>query len=322
VNILANAVIIILIAYTGYIGFKRGMVLVGLELISFFIATVVAVAAYQPLGDLLHNGIQVTTALGNIAAFIIAWTITEVSCALAIRFGLLPHIGHDIHLSTVNRIGGSILGAFKASALITLALVVFGGLPVPANIKQPVMQAFMPTQLLAASGDLPRAFGSGLAQDLTDSFNFFTVPAEPESDKRIDLGYTTTKVVIDSRAENDMLVMLNNERTSRGLKALTMNTEARAVARVYSADMFARGFFSHVDPDGKNPFDRMKAGGVKYASAGENLALAPTLKQAHDGLMKSPGHRANILSAEYRTVGIGIMDGGPYGLMITQDFTD
>ena len=62
-------------------------------------------------------------------------------------------------------------------------------------------------------------------------------------------------------------------------------------------------------------------GGRKNA-AGENLALAPTLQLAHDGLMKSPGHRANILSTNYRTVGIGIVDGGPYGLMVTQDFTD
>jgi uncharacterized protein YkwD len=94
------------------------------------------------------------------------------------------------------------------------------------------------------------------------------------------------------------------------------------VARAYSADMFARGYFSHLDPDGKSPFDRMRAGDVEFGTAGENLALAPTLKLAHQGLMNSPGHRANILKPEYRTVGIGIVDGGAYGLMVTQDFTD
>ena len=84
--------------------------------------------------------------------------------------------------------------------------------------------------------------------------------------------------------------------------------------------MFARGYFAHVSPDSLSPFDRMKAAHVRYITAGENLALAPTLPLAHKGLMNSPGHRANILQPLYRRVGIGILDGGMYGLMITQNF--
>jgi uncharacterized protein YkwD len=94
------------------------------------------------------------------------------------------------------------------------------------------------------------------------------------------------------------------------------------VARAYSTKMLAEGFFSHVDRQGNTPFDRMTAGDVEYKSAGENLALAPTLLMAHQGLMNSPGHRANILKAEYGTVGIGIIDAGAHGLMVTQNFTD
>ena len=67
---------------------------------------------------------------------------------------------------------------------------------------------------------------------------------------------------------------------------------------------------------------RTEIGGVTYDTAGENLALAPSLNQAHTGLMNSPGHKAIILSLNYHTVGIGIVDGGPYGIMVTQDFTD
>ena len=321
-TVLIDILIILVIGYSGYTGYRRGLVLLGFELVSFFIATVAALAAYQPLGGVLRSALHVTTALGNIAAFIMLWTVIEVSCAVAIRYLVLPHIAHDVHLSRVNRLGGSILGAFKSAALITLAIIIFGSLPISPAAKRPVMQALVPTELVAASGDLPKAFGSGLAQDLTDSLNFFTVPAEPENEKRINLGYTTTKVITDPQAEADMLVLLNHERTSRGFKPLTLNTGARTVARAYSTDMFARGYFSHINIEGKSPFDRLKAGGVKYGSAGENLALAPTLQLAHDGLMKSPGHRANILSPAYRTVGIGIIDGGPYGLMVTQDFTD
>jgi len=203
-----------------------------------------------------------------------------------------------------------------------LGLIIFAGLPLTPNTKSPVTKAFVAKQFLALSGNLPSRLEGGILGDLDKSLTFITITSDPESEKRIDLGFTTTNVSVDAKDEAAMLVLLNHERTTRGLPALTLNDKARAVARTYSADMFARGFFSHINPEGKTPFDRMKAGGVKYGSAGENLALAPTLQLAHTGLMNSPGHRANILSPDYRTVGIGIVDGGPYGLMVTQDFTD
>jgi uncharacterized protein YkwD len=117
-----------------------------------------------------------------------------------------------------------------------------------------------------------------------------------------------------------MLDLINNERTSRGLKPLEADPELTEVARRHSADMFARGYFSHYTPEGEDPFDRMKDAGVKFRTAGENLALAPTLQIAHTGLMNSPGHRANILRPQFGRVGIGIMDGGRRGIMVSQEF--
>jgi uncharacterized protein YkwD len=59
---------------------------------------------------------------------------------------------------------------------------------------------------------------------------------------------------------------------------------------------------------------------VRFLIAGENLALAPSVPLAHAGLMNSPGHRANILRRQFGRVGIGIMDGGAHGLIVTQKF--
>ena len=92
------------------------------------------------------------------------------------------------------------------------------------------------------------------------------------------------------------------------------------VARKHSGDMFARGYFAHDTLEGRSPFDRMKADGVSFQAAGENLALAPSLQVAHNGLMNSPGHRANILGKDFGRAGIGILDGGMRGLMVTQNF--
>lgn len=321
-SLIVSLVIIAALIFSAFSGSRRGLVLIGLELISFVIATVLALAVYHPVGALLKSLAHISVSLSNVAGFVVVWVITEVTCALLIRFFLLPHLTRHLQLSIINRIGGSVLSVVKTAAIITLGLAIFAGLPLTPNTKGPVTQSFVAKQLLASSGNLSSKLADGLGRDLSNSLTFFTITSDPESEKRIDLGFTTTNVSIDAKDEVAMLVLINRERTTRGLSALTLNDKARAVARTYSTDMFARGFFSHINNEGKNPFDRMKAGGVKYGSAGENLALAPTLQMAHTGLMNSPGHRANILSPNYRTVGIGIVDGGPYGLMITQDFTD
>jgi uncharacterized protein YkwD len=117
-----------------------------------------------------------------------------------------------------------------------------------------------------------------------------------------------------------MLVLVNQERTKRGLRPVKADPEMTRVARAHSIDMFARGYFSHYSPEKKDPFDRMRQAGVKFLTAGENLALGRTLKICHEGLMNSPGHKANILNPSFGRLGIGIMDGGIYGLMISQEF--
>jgi uncharacterized protein YkwD len=116
--------------------------------------------------------------------------------------------------------------------------------------------------------------------------------------------------------------MINEERAKEKLKPLVFDPELVVVARAHSDDMFKRGYFAHINPEGKNPFDRMKDAHVRFMTAGENLALAQTLEIAHKNLMHSPGHRANIMNPAFGRVGIGIMDGGFYGLMISQEFRE
>ena len=82
--------------------------------------------------------------------------------------------------------------------------------------------------------------------------------------------------------------------------------------------MYRDGFFAHGSPRSGNVATRVEGAGIAYRVLGENLALAPTLPGAHEGLMNSPGHRANILGS-YSSVGIGAVR-GPLGLVIVQVF--
>jgi len=157
-----------------------------------------------------------------------------------------------------------------------------------------------------------------LAEAIAKTFNFLTI--RPQSDERVELPYKVSDTRPRPDLEARMLQLVNAERIAAGLKPLAPDPELTEVARRHSADMFARGYFAHDTPEGLTPFDRMRAADVRFLTAGENLALAPTISVAHSGLMNSPGHRANILRREFGRVGIGVMDGGMRGLMVSQEF--
>ena len=131
---------------------------------------------------------------------------------------------------------------------------------------------------------------------------------------------TIPLIYSDSSEENYMLNLINNERLSQGLKPLTMNLSLASAARFHSQDMVDRNFFNHVNPDGLNPSDRARNAGYNFIALAENICGNPSIDAGHSSLMNSPTHRANILNPSFREIGIGIVDGGPYGKMITQLF--
>lgn len=118
-----------------------------------------------------------------------------------------------------------------------------------------------------------------------------------------------------------MLDLVNQERAKAGLKPLQMDLQLVKLARMKAQDMIDNRYFSHTSPTYGSPFEMMKSHGVQYRTAGENLAGAPTVDTAHNNLMNSPGHRANILNSNFSKAGIGVVSGGPYGKMFVQLFT-
>jgi len=156
----------------------------------------------------------------------------------------------------------------------------------------------------------------------TQSLLFVITPA-PTSKETTKLSFPVEIKLVESPVdEGKMFELLNKERIEAGLKPLEWDPEIVPVARAHSRDMFVRSYFSHYNPEGESAFERMDKAGLKFLAAGENLAYAPTVEIAHQGLMNSPGHRDNILRKEFGRVGIGVIDGGIFGKMFTQNFAD
>jgi uncharacterized protein YkwD len=120
---------------------------------------------------------------------------------------------------------------------------------------------------------------------------------------------------------SDMLMRVNQERTSRGLSVLIFSEELAIVAETHSIDMANRDFFDHINPDGDGPENRRIAAGIS-TGVGENLAKAPTIEVAHTSLMNSPPHKENILTPRWERMGIGISEHQDGSLLVTQLFAE
>lgn len=121
-----------------------------------------------------------------------------------------------------------------------------------------------------------------------------------------------------------MLRYLNRDRRRQGCSSVRMQEDLRTVARKHSLDMAEKDYFDHVNQQRQAPHDRLRLAGVTDVVSGENLAKIggypnPTQK-AEQGLMESPGHRANILNRAYNAVGIGIIQDRRGVYYFTQNF--
>ncbi len=123
-----------------------------------------------------------------------------------------------------------------------------------------------------------------------------------------------------SEMEQQMVDLVNSERSKNGLSPLTVDLELARVAEIKSQDMAENNYFSHNSPTYGSPFDMMKDFGIDYLAAGENLAGNSSVEGAHTGLMNSSGHRKNILKPEFTHIGIGIRPSDKYGYLFTQMF--
>ncbi len=112
-----------------------------------------------------------------------------------------------------------------------------------------------------------------------------------------------------SSIDSDEVVRLVNiERTSRGLKPYRTESKLGASAQLKVDDMIAKNYFEHVSPSGQSVSDLVRKTGYEYIAIGENLAKgdfasASALVKAW---MDSPGHRANILSEKFVDIGVAI----------------
>lgn len=313
-----DVLILVAIAFFGWLGTRSGLLVGLLELAGLVVSLVVPLLTYVPAGGLLVS-LGVPRVYSGAVAFLAIWLIvTNIYFFAARRF--YRRVPREVKMLRVNRALGVLPGIVRGVVLVTLFLAIATSLPVTL-VSDPVVDDSVIAQPLIQSAVVITAYAADIfGEAVQTALGFLTI--HPEAEEVVRLPFKVPDPTIDPEAETEMLRLLNQERTSRGLVALSMDPAIRAVARAHSVDMFRQGYFAHTSLDGTSPFERMRRGNVRFAGAGENLALARSVQIAHAGLMRSPGHRANILRPQFRRIGIGAATSRRHGTMFTQNFAN
>ena len=315
---LLDLLLVVLIVLNLLNGYRRGFILGVLDLAGWVLSLLAGLRYYDPVARWLGPRVDLWSEVWDQPiAFVLVALFVGLLVHL-IAYALLRRLSPEVHERPSNQALGLLPGL--ANGLITAAIVsaLLLAVPLSESISERTRESVIVNRLAGYAQSLEARLRPVFGEAIARSLNLLTV--QPDSNERVTLPFTVTSSRPRPDMERQMLDLVNQERAANGLPSLAPDPELTEVARQHSADMFARGYFSHDSLDGRTPFDRMRDANIRFLIAGENLALAPTLSLAHTGLMNSPGHRANILRPQFGRVGIGIMDGGMRGLMVSQEF--
>lgn len=312
-----DGLIILVILIFVYSGWRKGFLAGSLELLSWASSVCIAFVGYPYLSDVLAKNFPGLGLWSTPLSFILIIVLTRILLAVII-YHILKITPKHVHHNPLNHAAGMIPGLLNGLIAATILSALLLAFPLSQNVVDKARDSKIANNFAMQVEWLSARLSPVFDKAVNKGINKLTV--EPSSHEIVSLPFKTTHFKERPDLEARMLVLVNEERRKYGLDTLKPDTALKKVALAHSADMFERGYFAHETPEGKDPFDRMYAAHIKYHIAGENLALAQTLSIAHQGLMNSPGHRANILKPEFGRAGIGILDGGFYGLMISQEF--
>jgi uncharacterized protein YkwD len=306
--------ILVLYAYKGY---SSGFINAIIDLLSFIISFLIGLRFYGFIAGILFKKASLPQGFSNALGFLGVAIFVQVILAALIRNFLYFN---PSFLRRLNKLFGILPGILSGAIFISFILILIVSFPIATSFKRTVSSSRVGNFLLYNAQGLEKELKNIFGGAINETINFLTV--EPKSNEIISLNFKAKYVLSDPQSEKYMFALVNKERTSRGLKGLIFDDSLRDVGRSHCEDMFKRGYFSHYTPEGLSPFDRMDQAGIVYIAAGENIALAPNTDISMQGLMNSPGHKANILSISFGKVGIGVIDGGIYGEMFCQEFTN
>jgi len=314
-----DAAVLVLIGVAAWFGYRTGFVATTYSLASWILAAAAALAFAGPATALVETLTGRPRPFAATIGFVVTIVAAEALFSAAGHLAIRPIVAlvRRGPLAPADRILGTLPAAIRSLFIVAVAILAIEAFPVGSDMKAAVEASrtgrFVNAQIVAFQPQI-----ESFTRQLGGSPLLVTRIGEDQTE-RLDLP-DGIELAPDPVAERQLVDLVNEERTQRGIKSLVLDERLVSVARAHSQEMFTLKYFSHESPVSGSPFDRLKSAGITYSRAGENLAYAQSVSVAHRALMESPGHRENILRSEFTRIGIGVINAPAYGRMITQLF--
>lgn len=319
-----DAVIVVVLAVLLVRGWYRGFVREAMDLAGLLLGTVLAFR----LGPLVGSVVAAMARISDDAARLIGGFIVLIATGIgaAVLTRVIERRFRLPGLNQANRAGGAALalgsGVFLVILLLSLAVI----LPLPPAVSDTLDDSAIARSFTDPDGPPQEVFQSLSGDSIVSALlNLREVVGARrvviEGDEVVEFpAADPDRLDPDPDSAGEIFAALNLARVQTGVDPLAFSPALAEVAQGHATEMYAGGYFSHVSPQTGDVGDRLAAAGIVFRVAGENLALAATPSDVHDGLMDSEGHRRNLLHPDYRRVGVAVVS-GPLGLMTVQVFT-
>lgn len=314
-----DLIIIVVLLYFVLEAWHHGFWVMLADFVSFLGSLLISLRLYKYAAAILRSNFSLSNSIANALGFLISAILVEA--ILGYLLGLIvSRIPEKFWKNKWNKFLAIIPGIGEGLILTAFILILIIAFPIRPSIKNNISQSKIGGLIIKETSGAEKLVNDIFGGVIQDTLTYLTV--EPGTKEIVPLNIGKINLKVDVASESEMFQLVNQERKSRGIKELTWNLALVTVARGHAMDMWQREYFGHYSPEGKDVGDRLTAAGISFDIAGENLALAPTVATAHQGLMNSPGHKANILDTRFNKIGIGVVDNGLYGKMFVQVFTN
>ncbi len=305
-------------------GWTRGFVREAMDLVGLIVGTILAFRLGPAVGSVVSAMANTSDEASRLVGGFIVFFGVGIGAAFVSR--AIERKARLPGLNFVNRAGGAGLAAAWGTFLATLVLTLGVVLPMPPAVADSIDDSAVARTLTNPDGVAQEVF-TGLAGDrlietmlnLRQVLGTRRVVVDPDS--VVELGTASlSELERDYDAAMEIFEWVNRARLDAGAEPLAWSDALADVGAGHAVEMYLHGYFSHDSPETGDVGDRVNAAGIPFRVAGENLALAATVTEVHEGLMESPGHRSNLEAVFYNRIGIAVVR-GPLGLMTVQVFT-
>src|SRR3989344_1851817 len=277
-----DLIILIILIYFVSEAWRVGFWIILADFLGFMLSLLVALTSYSFTAGILRENFNLPHSVANALGFLVTAGVGEAIFGF-VFFRLIRKIPYKLRKEPWSRLAAIIPSLGQGLVIVSFILILALGFPIASFIKKDISDSKIGGFLVQKTSGLETKFNEIFGGLVEDSLTYLTV--KPGSRESVPINSQVEELVVDPDTEKEMLEMVNQERRKKGIIELKLREELVPVARNHAKDMWERKYFGHVSPEGEDVGDRLDKSGVYYEVAGENLALAPTVATAHNGLM-------------------------------------